>query len=300
MLDAVAVDRGVHAVADAAADAAVVEREIVERIESVVAERAVSGLLARASRVGDRRLAAIRRIDDQRGEAERSRAPFVTQERLGRRRTRCARVLLDGACEELFLRQRLLGAERLWPIARDAAHVVRAVGACEGRVAPRRSRRFPIRILVQRRLLLGRRAARLRQCRDLLRGWRSSLLPAWPRRRHRLALAAHSPSAVPLPPARAASRVQRRQAAPRSWPTSESSASCGAPRALQRKSPDGRYSSTAPGRWEHLPKERRPKNLQYDCADAVAAADTILAAFCEQPRERTPSCEAPGSFCARP
>src|SRR5262245_13600133 len=50
-LDAVAVNRGVHAVRDTATDAAVVQREIVERIEAVVGERAVSGSSALASRI---------------------------------------------------------------------------------------------------------------------------------------------------------------------------------------------------------------------------------------------------------
>ncbi len=94
-LDAVAVDRGVHAVADTAADTAVIQREILERIEPVVAERAVLRLPARASRIGDGRLATVRRIDDQRRVAERARAPLITQE-ASRRRGASSPVVLRG------------------------------------------------------------------------------------------------------------------------------------------------------------------------------------------------------------
>ncbi len=111
-------------------------------------------------------------------------------------------------------------AERLRPIARDAAHVVRAVGACQGRITPRRARSFPIRVLGERGLLLGGRAAHRGQLRNLFRGRRPSRLaprpppPPPPPRSRPCASRRRGPFAI------LSERGQRRardQQAPRSW-----------------------------------------------------------------------------------
>ena len=92
-------------------------------------------------------------LDDERRVAERARAPLVTQERLLFRRAILATLLLARALVEFLGRQRLARALIFGPVARDAAHVVDAPLAFETRLAPRRARRLPLRILDERRVV---------------------------------------------------------------------------------------------------------------------------------------------------
>src|SRR5262245_60943932 len=161
--DAVAVDRRQHRTEDAARDTAIVEREVLELVERPRPERADArdGLCARLARSRELRHAAIGRLDDERRVAERARAPLVAQERLFFRRAVLAALLLARALEELLGRQLLARALILRPVARNAAHVVDAPLAVEARRAPRRARRFPLRVLHERRRRLGRSRALL-------------------------------------------------------------------------------------------------------------------------------------------
>ena len=129
--DTVAVDRGAHAAVDAEPDAAIVVREVVERVELGRAERASTrrSRLARAAGIVERRRAAVRRIDDERREAERARAPLVTEERLGSRGARATGLLRGGALDELLLRQATPACREL-PAARAEYRACRRCSKC--------------------------------------------------------------------------------------------------------------------------------------------------------------------------
>src|SRR5690606_17791737 len=131
--NAVAVDRRTHAAIDPERDAAVVEREVLESVERPGAESAPARRRLRSLPAGlaQRRRPTVGRIDDQRREAERARAPLVAQERLFVHRAIAARLLRARALEELLLRQELLRGELARAIARNAAHVVGAPRAFE-------------------------------------------------------------------------------------------------------------------------------------------------------------------------
>ncbi len=75
--------------------------------------------------------------------------------------------------------------------------------------------------------------------------------------------------------------------------TSESLASWFSPGSLQRESCD-RVFKHGSGIAGNTHRRKDAKN-QADCADAATAVGTILTALHEQPREGTPSCEAPES-----
>src|SRR5262249_31221438 len=117
------------------------------------------GVGVRFARRRERWDAAVRRLDHERRVAERARAPFIAQERLFFRRAILAALLLARALVELLGRQLLAPTLILGTIARDATHGVDAPLAVEARSAPRRARRFPLRILHERRGRLGRNRA---------------------------------------------------------------------------------------------------------------------------------------------
>ena len=158
--DAVAVEHGAHAGAQAARDAAVVQREILERVERTRAERAVAGGSggSRTSVGRQRRRAAVRGIDDERRETENAHAIRDAMEGLNVGRVIAAGLLTLRALDELLLAQELLRAERFRAVERNATHVVGRPGALQARMAPRRLRRSPVAVVIGRGLLLGRNA----------------------------------------------------------------------------------------------------------------------------------------------
>src|SRR5690606_32344175 len=131
--DAVAVEHGAHAGRETARDAAVVKREVLERVERAVAESALprDGLTPRAARGRDGRRAAVRRVDDERRETEAAYAPRVTVKRLDVLRMLAAGLLAPRALYELLLVEKLLRTERCRPVEWNRAHVVRGPRARE-------------------------------------------------------------------------------------------------------------------------------------------------------------------------
>ena len=140
---AVAVRHGQHAADDAAGDAAVVEREVLEGVEGPVAERAA---VARgAARLGVRRegrVAAVGRIDDERRLAPGSGADVVAERAHVVVGARAGLLVALGAIGKLLIGEVEPVAELLRPDGRDAAHVVARPGALQVGVAPRRARRL--------------------------------------------------------------------------------------------------------------------------------------------------------------
>ena len=144
---AVAVDDRQRRAEHAARDAAIVEREVLERVERAGTERAAIAV-RRTGAPGRRHLrnSAVGGIDDERRITERADTPLVAQERFTIRGEVFAAFVAARALLELLGRQRRPRAEILGPLRRHAAHVVRAPDAFEARVAPRGSGRFPIAI----------------------------------------------------------------------------------------------------------------------------------------------------------
>ena len=145
---------------EAAGDAAVVEREILELVERAGPERsaiAVGG--TRTAGCCHRRHLSVWRIDDERRVPERPDAELIAKD--------C--FLIDRAIPRAFVTRcaasELLGREQLSrPVLRraahlNAAHVVARPDAFEIGMSPRGPRRFPVRILrLGRRRLGGNRA----------------------------------------------------------------------------------------------------------------------------------------------
>jgi hypothetical protein len=138
---AVAVDDAQHGADDATGDAAIVQREVFGCVERAVTERAA---VARGTALlgggRNRRLPAIRRIDDERRLTERT-ACVVAAERADG-----VQCVLDALLRLLLTRRPLLLAlieagDVLRPLHRDALRVVARPHALKIRVAPRRFRR---------------------------------------------------------------------------------------------------------------------------------------------------------------
>ncbi len=161
--EAVAVEHGKHA-ADAARDAAVVEREILEAVERPGAEGADAegGLLLGEAGLRQPREAAVGRFDDERGVAEGADPEFVPQERFLVHGAVARRLVAAGPTGELLGRERFAAALRRRARGGNAAHVVAGPDAFQVRVAPGQARSFPARILHLGRGRLGGNRAQFR------------------------------------------------------------------------------------------------------------------------------------------
>ena len=134
---AVAVDDAHHRSDDAARDAAVVQGEVLRRVERPVAERALVARCAALLRFGrERRRSAVGRIDDERGLAERTPGEVTTERADGVLGVRDARLnlLLPGG--EFLVVQVQPIAEVLRPRHRHR-RIVAAPDALQIRIAPR-------------------------------------------------------------------------------------------------------------------------------------------------------------------
>ncbi len=134
---AVAVDDSHHRSDDAARDAAVVEREVLGRIERSVAE---SALIARGAALlcfrGEGRRSAVRRIDNQRSLAEGASSEVAAEGADGVLGVRDAALNLLLSRREFLVVLIQAVAEILWPRHRHRC-VVAAPDALQIRIAPR-------------------------------------------------------------------------------------------------------------------------------------------------------------------